>query len=243
RAEAHDGTPKRATKYPLPIVERAQTPRAMREVRRRATRKPAPVAQREPHLHRLLPVLDLAILHVPARIQVFEPADVAHRLRRALDRRAHGVINAFGGGTGQLGRLVDVVAHGSAPSEWTASLPPRGGDVNHREGVLSDRGVPASNGSVRGPGQGSPNPRLNCMPATGAGPTSSVSPTSTGSPCGGVRVPSSGCDASSARARCRCQALYATRPRAPAAINLTMGMGFSGCVADAENAPALVIRA
>src|SRR3546814_14334649 len=88
----------------------------------RSRAPPASVIQREPHLHRHLPVRDLAVLHVPTRVQDLEPADVANGLRRALDGREHGVIDAFGGGTGQLGRLVDVVAHGSAHSGWNASL-------------------------------------------------------------------------------------------------------------------------
>src|SRR3546814_8507657 len=96
----------------------------------RSRAPPASVIQREPHLHRHLPVRDLAVLHVSTRVQDLEPADVANGLRRAPDGRAHGVIDAFGGGTGHLGRLVDVVAHGSAPSGWNASPSLPAGHVN-----------------------------------------------------------------------------------------------------------------
>src|SRR3546814_12407806 len=52
-------------------------------------------------------------------------------------------MDAFGGGPGQLGRLVDVVAHGSAPSGWNASLSLPAGHVN-----------PACRQARQSPGQG-----------------------------------------------------------------------------------------
>src|SRR3546814_11527519 len=73
----------------------------------RSRAPPAAVIQREPHLHRHLPVRDLAVLPVSTRVQAPEPADVANGLRSALDGRAPAVIDSFGGGPGQPATTLD----------------------------------------------------------------------------------------------------------------------------------------
>lgn len=70
--------------------------------------------ERKPNLQRHLPVRDLAFLDMAARVNDFEPADVAHRFRRFRDGAIDRVFDAGRGAAGQL--YINVGAHGIPPA-------------------------------------------------------------------------------------------------------------------------------
>ena len=79
--------------------------------------------EREAHLDRDLPVLDLSIFDVAASFDNLEPANITQAARgfgqRVLDR----ILNAIGGGAHKFDLLVDMIAH-TSKSNAAAVLTP-----------------------------------------------------------------------------------------------------------------------
>src|SRR5690606_5042600 len=79
--------------------------------RRRTDRRGASVLEREADPQRHLPVRDLAVGDMAARLGDLEPLDVADRLAGLGDGTLHGVVAARGRRAGELDELVDVMGH------------------------------------------------------------------------------------------------------------------------------------